>query len=1115
MCWRLLTRESNDVSEHRFGESETLPELTKQQQARLDELVDGYSSAVADDPTVTIEQLAIDDPQLIPHLRATIAQRQSVDFYLQAPTLVSPPQKIEGFQFQTVMGSGATGVVFKCSQQNGNRDVAVKVMKPDLDLANQQASFQREISTAASVAGTGVVAIHQTGTTRWAGKECFWFSMELLEGGTICAYARRNQLSISERLSLARSFCSTLDRLHQAGILHRDLKPSNILTSADGCPHVVDFGIAKFTNAKVDIQNAETEAPFRGGTLGWSAPELLRYDSRTPADVRSELFSVGLILFDLLAERHPFAVAEDSTFDVSQRIINEPAPLLTSVLPNVSPDLECFVSKLLQANPADRYQSYSDVIAEIDCLLAGTPVKARKLSTYERCSRFVSRHRTAILSGTIAVLALVFTSVRFYLLSENLGTQQGLLQTSNRKLVEQQLVLANRSRELQDSILQRDRSLRNSRLLNLSLLVVSDPKTTREVLDDNEVFPSVSRLLAWRSLWRDSLWEIEMLPQLDDSASRILFADDIDRLLVVSKSRETFLVNRQQQTVQKLKAVCFHRSQPVRRPGSNTCLIVDQDLALCEIDLMAGHPIARYPVTIGMTGRFAVSSDGQFAAGVNDDGKCFVLDFASPQRVQVINDSVVPLICIWFSDFDRLVCGLTHDGKIQKWDRQIEGGAAVQTIDLTKEGLPSESQRTATYVGRIQGGEALAIRSNQGEVYVYRPTAFVDKLITRLPLGGHGEIARRLTLAEPDALFVLERSVIEYPLKGSSSPRLFPVFENEATAFALSDNGRKVAIGNSSGELAITSVPSMDVGFREFAALSSSEHGATGIPNVVVNHPLHNNVAIGYSGGWVRTAGVKDPNTFANWYIATGPVTDVSWHPTKQVIAVSVGGDSPVLCLCKVDQSDTNAAGTDSLDKLLISTEKRIRKVQFSECGDFLLAALRDGRVLKLDAATLKTVAEWKFHQAGCFGLDVLKDAVVSADSDGVICLRNWKSGELLSSWQAHDKRIADVQFAPNGDLVFSCSYDSTLKSWTQDGRLVQTFSGHNQEVTDFAFADHGQTLLSGGRDRSVKFWDTATGELQRSIVAQSAEIRDILYRESQDQLLSASADGSVRSIVD
>lgn len=1103
------------MNEYGYHDFETLPELSNSQQARLDALIDDYELAIAEDASFTIERLVVDDPELIPHLRSAITQLQQVDLRLQSSTVISLPQEIEGFQFKTVMGSGATGVVFKCAQQDGNRDVAVKVMKPDLDIASQQVNFQREITTAACVAGTGVVAIHQTGTTFWSGKECFWFSMELLEGGTICAYARRKRLSIQERLSLARSVCSTLDRLHQAGILHRDLKPSNILTSEDGHPYVVDFGIAKFTNDSVGIHKTETDAPSRRGTIAWSAPELLRYESRTPADVRSEVFSVGLILFDLLAERHPFAANNESAFDVSQRIINEPAPLLSSALPTVSPDLECFVGKLLEADPADRYQSYSEVISEIDCLLTGAPVQARRLSFFERSNRFLVRHKTAILGGTLAVLALVFTTLRFYFLSETLGTQQRLLQASNSQLVEQQDVLANRSNQLQNSILQRDRSLRNSRLLNLSLLVASDPRGTRAVLDDNDMFHPETQLLAWRSLWNDSRWDVETLLKLDSSAAKLLFADDINRLLIVSLNRETFLFNLKQQAIKQLNVECFRRSQLVRRPEHDTCLFLDQHSTLCEVDLIEGEIVGSYPITAGIVGRLTFTSNGSLAAGVNREGKLFVLDLASPEQQRIISDASTPLVCNWFSDSDRLLCALTRDGKILKWDWQVQGGDAIQTIDLVGKGLPQEDVRIARYFSRMNGGEALLIRTEMGKVYTYRPTAFADQPLTRIPLGAHGEIPRRLTLAQPETLFALERSVIEYPLNGSYSPRLFPVFQGQVTAFAMSETGQRVAIGNTSGEIAITSVPSARVTAREFAPLSQSNDMTTGYPTVLANHPLRGNVAIGYSGGWVRIEAGESPGRFVDWQVSNGPVTDIGWHPHGLSLVVSVGGASPVLCLCKLGHTNVAAMVKDQSKRALLPTDKGVRRVRFSPCGDFLLLALRDGRVLKLEAASLKILAEWKFHATGCFGLDVMQDYLITGDSDGMICLRNWKSGELLRSWQGHKRRVADVQFSPDQNLIFSCGYDSTLRSWTLDGELVRTFSGHNQEVTDLAFADDGQTLMSGGRDRSIKFWDAGTGELQRSIVAQTAEIKDLLYHSDRDQLLSASVDGTIRIIVD
>lgn len=1103
------------MSNHEETDFDTLPELSRSQQARLDSFIDDCELAFEEDSSFTIDQLNIDDQELIPHLRCAINHLRKIDRRLQNSTLIAVPQEIEGFRYRTVMGSGATGVVFRCSQRNGNRDVAVKVMKPEIEFVDQEESFQREVTTAASVAGTGVVAIHQTGTTVWSGKKCFWFSMELLEGGTISSYARRECLSVSQRLQLLRSVCLTLDRLHQVGILHRDLKPSNILTSEDGRPYIVDFGIAKFAFSNASIHDTETGAPSQLGTIAWSAPELLRYGSRVPADVRSEIFSVGLILFDLLAGKHPFAAPSKSAFDVSQQIINEPAPLLSSVLPQASPDLECFVGRLLEADPTDRYASYAEVISEIDCLLSGLPVRARRLSLRERSNRLVRRHRTVILGATLAIAALVFTTLRFYFLSENLAAQQKLLQASNSKLGAQQVVLANRSSQLQDSIRSRDRSLRNSKLLTLSLLVASDPETTRSVLEDENIFPKAHRLLVWQSLWNDAGRNVEILPQVNAPVRKMLLADAINRLLIVSKNYETLLVNLQSKAVQHLKIECYRNSLLIQRPAQDTCLCVNHHSMLSEIDLIDGEIVTVYPITKGMDGHFAVTSNGSLVAGVNHEGSLFVVDLASAEIQKVISKPLQPVTCLWFSDADRLLCALTRDGKIQKWDWQNAGRNDAQIIDLILQGLPKQGVSSASYVGKMNGGEALVIRAKTGAIYQWRPTTYPDHPLRRIPLGSHGEVPRRLTLARPNRLFTLEKSVIEYALSEPYTPRLLPIFKDHAAAFAVSKTGQRMAISHDSGEIAIASVPSTNPIAPEFAPLTPSNDWTTGDPTVLAYLPSKGNVAIGYSGGWVRIETGDSTGQFVDWRVGSGPVTDIQWHPNGQSLAVSIGGATPAICVGNIGDSVKADVVEDPSNHVLIQTQKSVRKVRFSNCGDYLFSAMRDGRVLKLDAKSLKTLAEWEFHTSGCFGLDVIQDYVATGDSNGVICLRNWRSGQVIRSWQAHDRRIADVGFSPNSNLIFSCGHDSMLRSWTLDGELVNTFSGHNQEVTDFAFADNGQTLMSGGRDRSIKFWDAGTGELQRSIVAQISEIKDVLYHEKRALLLSASADGTIRVIVD
>ncbi len=302
-------------------------------------------------------------------------------------------------------------MVFRCRQSNPDREVAVKVLKPLLDVDEQQSRFQREMAAVSAINENGMAAVYQTGIIEWGGVRCLWMAMELLNGGTICDYIRQNSISEREVLVLFQSVSQTLRAAHRVGILHRDIKPSNILMSKDGMPHLVDFGIAKLPGSFAGVQPTEPGTFSTQGTAAWMAPELLLADKPVQADVRSEIFRLGVVLFEMLSGQHPYAAERLTVPQVAARIAQREQTSLLAFCPKASRDLVAFNAKLVAFDAAERYQNLDDVLNDLDLLQNGEPVKARFVSARERIWRWCyQRPRTMV--ATIALgFALLFAVV--------------------------------------------------------------------------------------------------------------------------------------------------------------------------------------------------------------------------------------------------------------------------------------------------------------------------------------------------------------------------------------------------------------------------------------------------------------------------------------------------------------------------------------------------------------------------------------------------------------------------------------------------------------------------------------------------------------------------------
>jgi hypothetical protein len=191
--------------------------------------------------------------------------------------------------------------------------------------------------------------------------------MEYVEGETLAARLRRGRLEIKEALPLALEIAEALGEAHRRRILHRDLKPSNIMLTAQGHVKVMDFGLARrFPAAGVNASQAETMPP---GLTGWGmqlgTPAYMSPEQALAAEVdeRSDLFTFGIVLYELLAGTHPFDRGSPSA--TLAAIVRESPPPLTTHLPDVPASVEVMIGKLLAKNPADRYQSFGDVCADL------------------------------------------------------------------------------------------------------------------------------------------------------------------------------------------------------------------------------------------------------------------------------------------------------------------------------------------------------------------------------------------------------------------------------------------------------------------------------------------------------------------------------------------------------------------------------------------------------------------------------------------------------------------------------------------------------------------------------------------------------------------------------
>lgn len=346
------------------------------------------------------------------------------------------------------LGYGGMGAVYLAVRADGKfeQTVALKLLKREMNTAALRRRFQQERKILASLAHPNIARLLDAGTTE---DKIPFLVMEYVEGLPINDYCNKHQLDLGERLDLFRKVCSAVDFAHRNLVVHRDLKPSNLLVDDEGRPKLLDFGISKILSAEFENVDSATVTRLGAMTPSYASPEQLRSESVTTA---TDIYSLGVILYELLSGHRPFEEKEGDLKDIYKAILEKEPPPPSALIDTISNefrsqteakteswaenrpdskdtaaakyrrtiprtaklssqslrgDLDNIVLKALRKEPERRYTSAENLAEDIHRHQRGLPVTARPNTLSYRAEKFFKRNRTSVAAGALIVVTIL------------------------------------------------------------------------------------------------------------------------------------------------------------------------------------------------------------------------------------------------------------------------------------------------------------------------------------------------------------------------------------------------------------------------------------------------------------------------------------------------------------------------------------------------------------------------------------------------------------------------------------------------------------------------------------------------------------------------------------
>ncbi len=977
------------------------------------------------------------------------------------------PEQIGRYRLIEKLGEGGMGTVYLAEQDHLKRRVALKMIRPGLLSPNLLRRFRFETEALGRLQHPGIAQIYEAGESDAAGGRQPYFAMEYVEGVELRAYAREESLGLRARLELVARTCDAVHHAHQQGIIHRDLKPDNILVVAGppapdvasvaefahlGQPKILDFGVARATDADVQMTTLRTDVGQLVGTLTYMSPEVVAGDPSL-LDTRSDIYALGVILYELLAGRPPFDL-RSRPIPAAVRIIREDdPPRLSDAGVALRGDVNTIVTKAMEKDRERRYQSVAELAADIRRHLANEPIAAHPPSSFYQLGKFARRNRGLVAGLCVALVILMAGTA--------ISVVFGLWAMRGERLAQ--------------------RSAHRLQITTAAAIGETDPLGAMACLD---AIPPEARGWEWLHLRARFVSHLAEWTGDGDGQSGGTFANCGDGTLIAALQRED--------RIEVIDLGSNDVRATFQAPGGVTspCLSPDGTF-LAAVTSKQGELVVWNVASEEGVLRHALEEGGAQLLSFSHDGS--VLAIATQHRGTWLVEIGTGEVRILAPPEIRGARRVAFDPSGPRVAMAGRSGSTHSVIHLHVYALSGEVLRSkylpdgCLSLAYSPDGESLAVGQEQRMIRILDAATLEERLVLR------GHTAPVISLAfSPDGNELgsagLDSSVRIWELASGNTIRILAAARMAGIrrSVVFSADGELLACGNASHVRLWRPAQSKS---RSLRGHSSYVYRVTFTPDPAVPPVLASGSHLGEMCLWDACTGVllaELPAAHPHQFLSFSPdgarllVSDPRPDGNQREIAVwdTAAG-------LRVDASGT-AFDQRSFDlahypfRFAAGNAKCGRSAGEATASSYdatlVAKGLKSGEILIDDLHTGERLKTLGPHDVEVFAVafDPAQTRVIAGDKRGMLRVWDLATEAEVASVEGHSDRVYSVCWSPDGSRVASGGNDNKVVLW--DGENLErllVLHGHASYVHSVCFSPEGTMLATGSGDGTIRIWDS------------------------------------------